>query len=69
LSETGHPQYFTGKSFEICARQAGVEVYGAERFFVGNRTPEKTIRISVTTPTSLEILADGLERLRMLLLQ
>jgi len=63
------PQYFTGKSFEICARQAGVEVYGAERFFVGNRTPEKTVRISVTTPSSVDILTDGLERLRALLQQ
>ncbi len=63
------PQYFTGKSFEICARQAGVEVYGAERFFVGNRTPEKTGRISVTTPSSVDILTDGLERLRALLQQ
>ncbi len=61
------PQHFTGKSFEICAKQAGVEVYGAERFSVGNRKPENTIRISVTTPASLEILTDGLERLRHLL--
>lgn len=63
------PAYFTGKSFEICARQAGVEVYGAERFFVGNRTPEKTVRISVTTPPSVEILTEGLLRLRALLQQ
>lgn len=31
------PDYFTGKSFEICAQQAGVMVYGAERFAVGNK--------------------------------
>lgn len=61
------PQHFTGKSFEICAKQAGVEVYGAERFSVGNRKPENIIRISVTTPASPEILTDGLERLRHLL--
>lgn len=61
------PEYFTGKSFEICAKQAGVEVYGAERFSVGNRTPEKTVRISVTTPPSVEILTEGLQRLRALL--
>ncbi|MDE6220276.1 MAG: PLP-dependent aminotransferase family protein [Lachnospiraceae bacterium] len=63
------PEYFTGKSFELCAKQAGVEVYGAERFFVGNRTPEKTVRIAVTTPPSVEILTEGLQRLRALLLQ
>lgn len=61
------PEYFTGKSFEICARQAGVEVYGAERFCVGNRIPEKAVRISVTTPPSLEILTEGLKRLKALL--
>ncbi|MCI8509683.1 MAG: PLP-dependent aminotransferase family protein [Lachnospiraceae bacterium] len=61
------PQYFTGKSFEICAKQAGVEVYGAERFSVGNKVPEKTVRISVTTPPSVEVLTDGVERLRKLL--
>ena len=63
------PDHFTGKSFEICARQAGVEVYGAERFFVGNRAPEKAARISIVTPPSPEILEDGIKRLRMLLLQ
>lgn len=61
------PEYFTGKSFEICAKQAGVEVYGAERFCVGNRIPEKAVRISVITPPSLEILTEGLHRLRALL--
>lgn len=61
------PGHFTGKSFEICAKQAGVEVYGAERFSVGNRLLEKTVRISVTTPPSLEVLTDGLKRLRKLL--
>ena len=63
------PEYFTGKSFEICAKQAGVEVYGAERFSVGNKTPEKMIRISVTTPPSIEILTDGLKRIKNLLEQ
>ena len=61
------PPHFTGKSFEICARQAGVEVCGAERFSVGNKEPEKAVRISVVTPPTLEILAEGLKRLRVLL--
>lgn len=58
------PEYFTGKSFEICAKQAGVEVYGVERFAVGNKVPEKAIRVSVTTPPSLEVLTEGVNRLR-----
>lgn len=61
------PECFTGKSFEICAKQAGVEVCGAERFCVGNRTPEKAFRISVATPPSLEVLTEGLNRLKALL--
>lgn len=61
------PEYFTGKSFEICAKQAGVEVYGAERFCVGNGIPEKVVRISVITPPTPEILAEGLNRIKALL--
>ncbi|MDE6389277.1 MAG: PLP-dependent aminotransferase family protein [Lachnospiraceae bacterium] len=61
------PEHFTGKSFEICAKQAGVEVYGSERFAVGSKAPEKAARISVTTPPSLEILAEGINRLKELL--
>lgn len=63
------PDHFTGKSFEICARGAGVEVYGAERFFVGSKVPEKAARISIITPPTAEILAEGLRRLRALLIQ
>lgn len=61
------PEHFTGKSFEICARQAGVEVYGAERFSVGNKPAEKAVRISVTTPPTAEVLTEGLMRLKALL--
>lgn len=63
------PEHFTGKSFEICARQAGVEVCGAERFAVGNKPAEKTVRISVTTPPTTEILTEGVKRLREILRQ
>lgn len=44
-----------------------MEVYGAKRFSVGNRLPEKMIRISVTTPPSLEVLSNGVKRLQELL--
>ena len=63
------PEHFTGKSFEICARQAGVEVCGAERFTVGNRPAEKAVRISVTTPPTTEILTEGVRRLNEILRQ
>lgn len=63
------PDYFTGKSFEICAKEAGVQVYGAERFAVGNKPAPKAVRISVTTPPTIEQLAEGLSRLKKLLQQ
>ncbi len=63
------PEHFTGKSFEICAMQAGVEVYGAERFAVGNKPAEKSVRISVTTPHTIEDLTKGVYRLKELLVQ
>lgn len=63
------PEYFTGKSFEICAEKVGVQVYGAERFAIGNKPAPKTIRIAVTTPASTEDLTEGVQRLRELLQQ
>ena len=45
------------------ARQAGVQVYGAERFSVGNKPAEKAVRISVITPPSMKDLEEGLRRL------
>lgn len=61
------PEHFTGKSFEICAEKVGVQVYGAERFAIGNKPAPKTIRIAVTTPPSIEDLTEGVQRLRELL--
>lgn len=63
------PEHFTGKSFEICAKEAGVQVYGAERFSVGNKPVDKTVRISVTTPKTIDDLKEGLSRLKNLLQQ
>lgn len=61
------PEHFTGKSFEICAKEAGVEVYGSERFAIGNKPSPKSVRISVTTPSTIEDLTEGLKRLKRLL--
>lgn len=61
------PEYFTGRSFEICAEQAGVEVFGAERFSVGNKSVEKSARISVITPPTIDDLTEGLRRLKKIL--
>lgn len=58
------PDYFTGKSFEIYALQAGVQVYGAERFTVGNKPADKTARISVITHPTINDLTEGIQRLK-----
>lgn len=63
------PECFTGEEFEICARREGVEVFGAERFTVGNRPAERAVRISVITPPTAEILTEGLGRLQKILVR
>ncbi|GMK87747.1 hypothetical protein JSCD8_26600 [Clostridioides difficile] len=49
-----------GKSFEISAKNLGVQVYCAERFSVGNSTVPKAIRICITAPKDVEELEKGL---------
>lgn len=58
------PERCTGTDFERRAREAGVQVYGAERFAVGNRAVPDAIRISVTSPATAEQLAEGVRRLK-----
>ncbi|WP_167958745.1 aminotransferase-like domain-containing protein [Anaerosporobacter faecicola] len=62
------PDYFTGTSFELCARQAGVQVYAAERFAVGNCSVPKAVRIAITSPASTNECNEGLIKLRSLLI-
>lgn len=61
------PDYFTGTSFELCARQAGVQVYAAERFAIGNCHVPAAVRIAITSPKSFSECKDGLLRLKNLL--
>ncbi|WP_455718792.1 aminotransferase-like domain-containing protein [Anaerosporobacter sp.] len=61
------PDYFTGTSFELCARQAGVQVYAAERFAIGNCQVPPAVRIAITSPRSFTEYQDGLKRLKSLL--
>ncbi|MBT2757619.1 PLP-dependent aminotransferase family protein [Mesobacillus foraminis] len=63
------PGKLTGAEFESLAAQQGVQVYGAERFVVGNSCPERAVRISVCAPKTLEELEQGLMILKRLLLQ
>lgn len=42
------PAGFTGRTFELCAKNAGVQLYCAERFVVGNSKVPSAVRIAVT---------------------
>jgi DNA-binding transcriptional MocR family regulator len=61
------PDCFTGKSFELCAKQSGVQVYSAERFAVGNSTVPGAVRIAVTSASSTKEFERGLIILQSLL--
>ncbi|WP_121612516.1 aminotransferase-like domain-containing protein [Mesobacillus foraminis] len=61
------PGKLTGAEFESLAAQQGVQVYGAERFVVGNSCPERAVRISVCAPKTIEELEQGLMILKRLL--
>lgn len=61
------PERFTGKTFELRAQEIGVQIYGAERFVIGNQPAPRTVRLSVTTPRTTEELTVGLTRLKELL--
>lgn len=60
------PEQFTGVQFELLAAKAGVQVYAAERFAVGNTKPVNAVRLAITAPEhqleqALIILKDILE--------
>lgn len=61
------PETFTGKSFEICAKNEGVQVYSGERFLVGNSKTRSAVRISVTAAKNPVEFEDGIKILQRLL--
>lgn len=54
LSDSRLPQShrcrYTGAEFEALARSKGVQIFGAERFAVGNTLPARAVRLSVCSP-------------------
>jgi DNA-binding transcriptional MocR family regulator len=58
---------FTGKSFEICAKNEGVQVYSGERFLVGNSTDRRAVRISVTAARNSTEFEEGIKILKRIL--
>lgn len=63
------PEGWAGKTFEACAKNAGVQVYCAERFAVGNSPVPSAVRIAITAPKDLEELENGLYILKSILKQ
>jgi len=61
------PETFTGKSFEICAKNEGVQVYSGERFLVGNSQTRNAVRISVTAARNQVEFEEGIKRLKRIL--
>lgn len=61
------PDGFTGKSFELCAKNARVQLYCAERFVVGNSLVPSAVRISITAEQSEEDFESGLYRIKEIL--
>lgn len=54
------PKGFTGRTFELCAKNAGVQIYCAERFVVGNSKVPCAVRIAVTAESLDEDFEKGL---------
>lgn len=63
------PEGWTGKAFETCAKSAGVQIYCAERFAVGNALVPAAVRIAITAPKDLAELETGLNILKSILSQ
>lgn len=55
------PAGWTGREFELAAREKGVRVFCAEKFAVGGGTAPAAVRLSLTGPETREELSNGLE--------
>jgi DNA-binding transcriptional MocR family regulator len=55
------PYEWTGRDFELSAREAGVRVFCAEKFAVGSKHVPSAVRISLTGPETREDLRQGLD--------
>lgn len=58
------PDTCTGKLLELKCREAGVNIYGSERFCVGESNGINAVRISISSPPSLSELRKGLGIIR-----
>lgn len=61
------PDRFTGEAFEAKAYQAGVRVYGADRFVVGNAKAANAVRLAIAAPENTGELEAAMKTLKELL--
>lgn len=61
------PEHWSGKEFELRAREAGVNVFRAEKFAVGGTAAPDALRISLTGPSTIGELSRGLTTIRNLM--
>lgn len=61
------PEKWHGREFELLLREAGVQVFCAEKFVVGNSQSPSAVRISLSGPDTIEELEKGLYAVKSLL--
>ncbi|MFZ5965663.1 MAG: PLP-dependent aminotransferase family protein [Bacillota bacterium] len=61
------PNSWQGREFEFCAREAGVQVFCAEKFAVGSGQVPSAVRISLSGPDTIDELEKGLDILKRIL--
>ena len=61
------PESFTGKSFEICAKNEGVQIYAGERFLVGSSRIRGSARLSVTAARNPGEFEEGIKILKRIM--
>ncbi|MGE5631977.1 MAG: PLP-dependent aminotransferase family protein [Caulobacteraceae bacterium] len=61
------PDRWSGKEFELMARESGVNIFCAEKFAVGSTTAPHAVRISLTGPSNIGELSRGIDVIKSLL--
>lgn len=61
------PEPYTGETFELYAKNAGVLVYSAERFAVGKAVVPRAVRMAVTSEINDDEFKKGVELLKSIL--
>lgn len=61
------PERWTGQALENAAQEQGINIFGAEKFVVGEAPAPHAVRLSLTGPPSLQELEKGLNTIKDIL--